>query len=93
MTCPVDAKEHYMLNYTYLTYLSLQMQKFNLKTSRLNHGEKNSFMFLPSDLRDQGSKWFLPGVHLDDSNSRHHFVHCADSAVSQNCCFTPVKKS
>lgn len=40
--------------------------------------------FLPSNVADQSSKRFLPGVHLDDSNSRHHLVHGADPAVSQD---------
>lgn len=45
--------------------------------------------FLPSDITDQSSKRFLPGVHLDDSNSRHHLVHGADPAVSQHRRLTP----
>lgn len=50
-------------------------------------------MFLPSDLRDQSSEGFLPGVHLNDPNSRHHLIHCADPVVSQSSCFTPGEKS
>lgn len=49
-------------------------------------------MFLPSDLRDQSSEGFFPCVHLDDPNSRHHLVHCADPVVSQNGRLTPAKK-
>lgn len=45
--------------------------------------------FLPSNVADQSSERFLPGVHLDDSNSRHHLVHGADPAVSQDRCLTP----
>lgn len=48
--------------------------------------------FLPSNFTDQSSERFLPGIHLDDSNSRHHLVHGADPAVSQDRRLTPEGK-
>ena len=53
---------------------------------------KTIFPSLPSDFCNQSREWFFPGIHFDDPDTGHHFIHNADSVVTKDCRFTPAKK-
>lgn len=45
----------------------------------------------PSHCSNDTRERLLPGVHLDDPDARHHFVHDADPPVGMNGRFAPAK--
>jgi hypothetical protein len=45
--------------------------------------------YVPSSNFDEFGERFLPGVHLDDLNTRHYLVHQPHPLVRPHCDFLP----